>query len=119
MPKLFEDFVTVALREALVPTYGGRVAGQDRNHFDDEQVCCGPDIVGSPRLTDRRHRSGSGPDRHASAVGRDESFAQRDGDKSSNSLGMSSRNRSRPRRRAHAQRTSPRRTSSARRSAVW
>ncbi len=53
MPKLFEDFVTVALREALVPTYGGRVAGQDRNHFDEaEQVLLRPDIVwkirGSP-----------------------------------------------------------------------
>ena len=35
MPKLFEDFVTVALREALVPAYGGRVADQDRNHFDE------------------------------------------------------------------------------------
>ena len=35
MPKLFEDFVTVALREALVPAYGGRVSGQDRNHFDE------------------------------------------------------------------------------------
>ena len=30
MPKLFEDFVTVALREALVAAYGGRVDGQDR-----------------------------------------------------------------------------------------
>ena len=46
MPKLFEDFVTVALREALVPAYGGRVAGQDRNHFDEAgQVILRPDIV--------------------------------------------------------------------------
>ena len=46
MPKLFEDFVTVALREALVPTYGGRVADQDRNHFDEAgQVFLRPDIV--------------------------------------------------------------------------
>ena len=46
MPKLFEDFVTVALREALVPTYGGRVADQDRNHFDEAgQVVLRPDIV--------------------------------------------------------------------------
>jgi len=46
MPKLFEDFVTVALREALVPAYGGRVADQDRNHFDEAgQVLLRPDIV--------------------------------------------------------------------------
>ncbi len=46
MPKLFEDFVTVALREAIVPVYGGRVADQDRNHFDEaEQVVLRPDIV--------------------------------------------------------------------------
>jgi 5-methylcytosine-specific restriction enzyme subunit McrC len=46
MPKLFEDFITVALREALVPTYGGRVADQDRNHFDEAgQVLVRPDIV--------------------------------------------------------------------------
>ena len=58
MPKLFEDFVTVALREALVPAYGGRVADQDRNHLDEAgQVVLRPDIVwkigGSAR---RRHR---------------------------------------------------------------
>ena len=46
MPQLFEDFVTVALREAIVPVYGGRVAGQDRSHFDEaEQVVLKPDIV--------------------------------------------------------------------------
>jgi 5-methylcytosine-specific restriction enzyme subunit McrC len=46
MPALFEDFVTVALREAIVPTYGGRVRGQDRNHFDEAaQVTLKPDIV--------------------------------------------------------------------------
>ena len=46
MPRLFEDFVTVALREALVPAYGGRVADQDRNHFDEAgQVVLRPDIV--------------------------------------------------------------------------
>ena len=46
MPKLFEDFVTVALREALAGTYGGRVDDQDR-HFLDEagQVLMRPDIV--------------------------------------------------------------------------
>ena len=46
MPRLFEDFVTVALREALVPAYGGRVDDQDRNHFDEAgQVRLRPDIV--------------------------------------------------------------------------
>jgi 5-methylcytosine-specific restriction enzyme subunit McrC len=46
MPKLFEDFVTVALQETLVPVYGGRVAGQDRNYFDEAgQVILRPDIV--------------------------------------------------------------------------
>jgi 5-methylcytosine-specific restriction enzyme subunit McrC len=46
MPRLFEDFVTVALREAIVPVYGGRLADQDRNHFDEaEQVILRPDIV--------------------------------------------------------------------------
>jgi 5-methylcytosine-specific restriction enzyme subunit McrC len=46
MPKLFEDFVTVALREALAGAYGGRVDDQDR-HFLDEagQVIMRPDIV--------------------------------------------------------------------------
>ena len=52
MPKLFEDFVTVALREALVPAYGGRVADQDRNHFDEAgQVTLKPDIVWKMRGT--------------------------------------------------------------------
>jgi len=46
MPGLFEDFVTVALREALVSAYGGRVDDQDRNHFDEaRQVSLRPDIV--------------------------------------------------------------------------
>ena len=46
MPRLFEDFVTVALREALVPAYGGRVDDQDQNHFDEAgQVRLRPDIV--------------------------------------------------------------------------
>jgi 5-methylcytosine-specific restriction enzyme subunit McrC len=46
MPGLFEDFVTVALREALVAAYGGMVASQDRNHFDEAgQVVLFPDIV--------------------------------------------------------------------------
>ena len=46
MPRLFEDFVTVALREALVARYGGRVVGQDRSYFDEAtQVVLRPDIV--------------------------------------------------------------------------
>ncbi len=46
MPGLFEDFVTVALREALVSAYGGRVDDQDQNHFDEaRQVRPRPDIV--------------------------------------------------------------------------
>jgi 5-methylcytosine-specific restriction enzyme subunit McrC len=46
MPRLFEDFVTVALREALVAAYGGRVDDQDRNDFDEAgQVVLRPDIV--------------------------------------------------------------------------
>ena len=46
MPRLFEDFVTVALREALVSAYGGRVDDQDQNHFDEAgQVHLRPDIV--------------------------------------------------------------------------
>ena len=52
MSRLFEDFVTVALREALVPAYSGRVASQDRNHFDEaEQVTLKPDIVWKIRGT--------------------------------------------------------------------
>jgi 5-methylcytosine-specific restriction enzyme subunit McrC len=46
MPQLFEDFVTMALREALETTYGGRVIGQDRSHFDEAgRVLMRPDIV--------------------------------------------------------------------------
>ncbi len=46
MPKLFEDFVTTALRESLVATYGGRVQGQERNYLDEaSQVVLRPDIV--------------------------------------------------------------------------
>lgn len=46
MPGLFENFVTVALREALVSAYGGRVDDQDQNHFDEAgQVGLRPDIV--------------------------------------------------------------------------
>ena len=46
MPKLFEDFVTVGLREALVAAYGGRVEDQDLHYFDEAgQVSLRPDIV--------------------------------------------------------------------------
>jgi 5-methylcytosine-specific restriction enzyme subunit McrC len=46
MPKLFEDFVTTALREALAGTYGGRVVAQDRHCLDQAgQVRLYPDIV--------------------------------------------------------------------------
>jgi len=46
MPRLFEDFVTVALRETLEGTYGGRVIGQARHHLDvGGRVPLRPDIV--------------------------------------------------------------------------
>jgi 5-methylcytosine-specific restriction enzyme subunit McrC len=52
MPKLFEDFVTVALREALVSAYGGRVDDQDPHRFDEAgQVLLRPDIVWKRRGT--------------------------------------------------------------------
>ncbi|MBO0822254.1 MAG: restriction endonuclease [Actinobacteria bacterium] len=52
MPQLFEDFVTIALREALEPAYGGEVIGQDRHHFDEAgRVLLRPDIVWKIRGT--------------------------------------------------------------------
>lgn len=52
MPQLFEDFVTVALREALETAHAGRVIGQDRHHFDEAgQVLMRPDIVWQLRGT--------------------------------------------------------------------
>jgi 5-methylcytosine-specific restriction enzyme subunit McrC len=46
MPRLFKDFVTVALREALVSAYDGHVDDQDQNHFDEaRQVRLRPNIV--------------------------------------------------------------------------
>jgi 5-methylcytosine-specific restriction enzyme subunit McrC len=46
MPRVFEDFVTVALREELEARYGGRVEDQDRRHLDEaDQVIMRPDIV--------------------------------------------------------------------------
>ena len=58
MPQLFEDFVTVALREALDQSFGGRVDGQDRHYLDQAgQVALRPDIVWKVRrLARRRHR---------------------------------------------------------------
>jgi 5-methylcytosine-specific restriction enzyme subunit McrC len=48
MPQLFEDFVTVALREAIEPRYGGVVEGQWRGHLDErDSVDLRPDIVWS------------------------------------------------------------------------
>ena len=48
MPALFEQFVTVALREALVADFGGRVDDQVRYYFDQAaQVVLRPDIVWS------------------------------------------------------------------------
>ena len=50
MPQLFEDFVTTALRETLVPAYGGRVLGQDRHRFDEAgRVTLRPDIIWKAR----------------------------------------------------------------------
>jgi 5-methylcytosine-specific restriction enzyme subunit McrC len=46
MPQLFEDFVTVALREALESSYGGRVAAQWRDYLDvASRVVLRPDIT--------------------------------------------------------------------------
>ena len=47
MPLVFEEFVTVALREALESAYGGRVVGQARGWFLDEamRVSLRPDVV--------------------------------------------------------------------------
>lgn len=46
MPKLFEDFVTVALREAIEASYGGRVIAQSQHHLDVAgRVLLKPDIV--------------------------------------------------------------------------
>lgn len=46
MPRLFEDFVTVALRESLESTFGGHVEAQARHYLDDAgKVLLRPDIV--------------------------------------------------------------------------
>lgn len=46
MPKVFQDFLTTALREALEPTYGGRVRREPDNALDVAgRVVMKPDIV--------------------------------------------------------------------------
>jgi 5-methylcytosine-specific restriction enzyme subunit McrC len=46
MPRLFEDFVTVALREAIEAEFGGRVISQARTYLDVAgRVVLKPDIV--------------------------------------------------------------------------
>lgn len=46
MPKLFEDFVTVALRESLESAFGGRVVAQSRHYLDVAgTVLLKPDII--------------------------------------------------------------------------
>jgi 5-methylcytosine-specific restriction enzyme subunit McrC len=46
MPQLFEDFVTVALREAIEGPHGGRVVGQSQHYLDEAgRVVLKPDIV--------------------------------------------------------------------------
>jgi 5-methylcytosine-specific restriction enzyme subunit McrC len=66
MPLVFEEFVTTALREALVAEYGGRVQGQDRSYFLDEakRVSLRPDVVwylkGRPvAVTDAKYKAES------------------------------------------------------------
>ncbi len=46
MPKLFEDFVTAALKEALESAYGGRVEPQSRHYLDVAgRILLKPDII--------------------------------------------------------------------------
>jgi 5-methylcytosine-specific restriction enzyme subunit McrC len=46
MPQLFEDFVTVALREAIEGLHRGKVVGQSRHYMDEAgRVLLKPDIV--------------------------------------------------------------------------
>jgi 5-methylcytosine-specific restriction enzyme subunit McrC len=46
MPQLFQDFVTIALREELEGTYGGRVGAEPLHHLDEAgRVRLYPDIV--------------------------------------------------------------------------
>ena len=63
MPLVFEQFLTVALREALTPR-GGRVLGQPRDHLDEERrIELKPDIVwqhpdGTPRaVVDAKYKA--------------------------------------------------------------
>jgi 5-methylcytosine-specific restriction enzyme subunit McrC len=63
MPLLFEQFVTVAMREELEATHGGRVAAQDRHFLDHAaRVTLKPDIVwyrhGHPAaVTDAKYKA--------------------------------------------------------------
>jgi 5-methylcytosine-specific restriction enzyme subunit McrC len=62
MPRLFQDFVTVALREALEGTYGGRVAAEPLHHFDEAgRVRLYPDLVwqvgGSAAVIDAKYKA--------------------------------------------------------------
>jgi 5-methylcytosine-specific restriction enzyme subunit McrC len=46
MPQMFEDFVTVALREAIEGVHGGSVVGQSRHYLDEAgRAVLKPDIV--------------------------------------------------------------------------
>ena len=53
MPKVFEDFVTTAFREALGMRFGGRGVCQDARWFLDERrtVALRPDLVWYPVAT--------------------------------------------------------------------
>ena len=53
MPKVFEDFVTTAFREALGMRFGGRGVCQDARWFLDESrtVALRPDLVWYPVAT--------------------------------------------------------------------
>lgn len=67
MEQLFEDFVTVALREALEARFGGRVLGQMRHYLDEAgQVPLKPDIVwqvggSAAAVVDAKYKAGKVP----------------------------------------------------------
>lgn len=61
MPKLFEDFVTVALREAIEPAYGGHVTAQYRTWLDEAaRVPLPPYLVCRRRVVVRSLRKSGG-----------------------------------------------------------
>ena len=46
MPGLFEDFITVALREALTSAHGGLLVDQDTHHLDVSGIVkLRPDLI--------------------------------------------------------------------------